>query len=129
MLSGELGSDGTAFSDEARCLHVHGTGAAASQRISDSLTEVRLLDLVIHMKTTLNIDDSVMERLKAEAARRGTTMSALVEEGLRRILEEPRGDAMERSWDPPTWQGGQLRVDISNRDVLYAAMESETDSP
>ena len=129
MLSGELGSDGTAFSDEARCLYVHGNGAAASQRISDSLTEVRLLDLVIHMKTTLNIDDSVMERLKTEAARRGTTMSALFEEGLRRSLEEPRGDAMERSGDPPTWQGGQLRVDISNRDVLYAAMESETDSP
>ena len=78
MLSGELDSDGTAFSDEARCLQVHGTGTTASQRISDSLTEFRLLDLVIHMKTTLNINDSVMEWLKAEAARRGTTMSALV---------------------------------------------------
>ena len=35
-----------------------------------------------HMKTTLNIDDSVMQRLREAAARRGTTMSALVEAGL-----------------------------------------------
>ena len=31
------------------------------------------------MKTTLNIDDTVMQRLREEAARRGTTMSAPVE--------------------------------------------------
>lgn len=45
--------------------------------------------MVIHMKTTLNIDDSVMQRLREEAARRGKTMSELVEAGLRRVLEEP----------------------------------------
>ena len=40
------------------------------------------------MKTTLNIDDRLVRELHEEAARRGTTMSALVEAGLRRILEE-----------------------------------------
>ena len=40
------------------------------------------------MKTTLNIDDTVMQRLREEAARRKTTMSALVEAGLRHILDE-----------------------------------------
>lgn len=35
------------------------------------------------MKTTLNIDDQVMKRLKEEAARRDRTMSELVEAGLR----------------------------------------------
>ncbi|MFN8582881.1 MAG: ribbon-helix-helix protein, CopG family [Gemmatimonadaceae bacterium] len=35
-----------------------------------------------HMKTTLNIDDSVMARLKREAARSGRTMSELVETAL-----------------------------------------------
>jgi hypothetical protein len=34
------------------------------------------------MKTTLNIDDSVMERLEREAARQGRTMSELVAGGL-----------------------------------------------
>ncbi len=36
------------------------------------------------MRTTMNIDDTVMQRLREEAARCGTTMSALVEAGLRR---------------------------------------------
>ena len=36
-------------------------------------------DMVSHMKTTLNIDDTVMAQLKREAARQGRTMSELVE--------------------------------------------------
>ena len=35
------------------------------------------------MKTTLNIDDTVMAELKREAARQGRTMSELVETALR----------------------------------------------
>ncbi|MFN8718824.1 MAG: ribbon-helix-helix protein, CopG family, partial [Gemmatimonadaceae bacterium] len=35
------------------------------------------------MKTTLNIDDTVMDRLRRESARTGRTMSELVETALR----------------------------------------------
>ena len=46
------------------------------------------------MKTTLNIDDTVMQRLREEAARRGTTMSSLVEAGIRHVLEgHPQAEA------------------------------------
>jgi len=38
------------------------------------------------MKTTLNIDDTVMAELKREAARQGRTMSELVETALRILL-------------------------------------------
>ena len=77
------------------------------------------------MKTTLDIDDSLMQALREEAERRGTTMSALVEAGLRRILfVDP---AAETSSDPlpplPTRPGGELLVDVSNRDELYEAMD------
>lgn len=63
-----------------------------------------------------------MRRLRAEAARSGTTMSALAEAGLRSILgddtdSEPTLDA------PPTWHSGGTLVDIADRDALYAAME------
>ena len=40
-----------------------------------------IADMVIHMKTTLNIDDTLMRRLRQEAARRDSTMTALVEAG------------------------------------------------
>ena len=53
------------------------------------------------MKTTLNIDDSVMQRLREEAAQRGTTMSALVEAGLRRVLAAPEAGGEQRKALPP----------------------------
>ncbi len=81
--------------------------------------------MVCHMKTTLNIDDSVMQRLREEAARRGTTMSALVEAGLRLVLAPEV--AAERDDPPPlpTWNSGGFLVDISDRDALYRAMEED----
>ena len=39
-------------------------------------------DMVIHMKTTFNIDDSLMQQLRIEAARRNTTMTSIVEAGI-----------------------------------------------
>jgi hypothetical protein len=77
--------------------------------------------MVIHMKTTLNIDDSLMVRLKREAARTGRTMSELVETALRNLLR-PRRDR-----DPlpplPSFDGGGALVDIADREALYRAME------
>jgi len=69
------------------------------------------------MKTTLNIDDTVMTRLKREAARTGRTMSELVETALRLLLQK-------RSHEPelpalPTFRGGAELVDITDRDALY----------
>ena len=81
--------------------------------------------MVFHMKTTLNIDDSVMQRLREEAARRGTTMSALVEAGLRRVLASPEAGEQPDTLPLPTWNSGGHLVDISNRDELYRAMEEE----
>jgi hypothetical protein len=73
------------------------------------------------MKTTLNIDEPVMVALKQEAARRGTTMSALVEEALRKELRSrPNMAALAPL---PTFRSGGALVDIADRDALFAAME------
>jgi Ribbon-helix-helix protein, copG family len=78
-------------------------------------------DMVSHMKTTLNIDDSVMAELKREAARQGRTMSEMVETGLRLLLRSQR----KRGAVPvlPTFRSGGALVDIADRDALYHAME------
>jgi plasmid stability protein len=77
-------------------------------------------DMLIRMKTTLNIDEATMRRLKVEAAARGVTMSALVEAALRRLLDEK--EATVELPALPHWQTGGLLVDVSSRDALYAAM-------
>jgi Arc/MetJ family transcription regulator len=76
-----------------------------------------------HMKTTLNIDDRVMARVKREAATRSCTMSELVETALRQLLEPPK---KHRPLAPlPAYDGGRFLVDIDSRDALYQAMEEE----
>ena len=81
--------------------------------------------MVSHMKTTLNIDETLMKRLRIEAARRGTTMTALVEVGLRRVLATPdSGDGSGEDLPPlPVWNSGGARVDIANREELYRLMD------
>ena len=76
--------------------------------------------MVNHVKTTLNIDDTVMRRLKQEAHRRKQTMSELVEAALRTLLDtrEEDGDLPPL----PRLSSGGSRVDVANRDALYDAM-------
>jgi hypothetical protein len=77
--------------------------------------------MVFHMKTTLQIDDSVMARLRREAARQGRTMSELVETALRLLFRSQR--AIPELPPLPTFRSGGHLVDVANRDALYQAME------
>ena len=79
----------------------------------------------INMKTTLNIDDNVMRELKREAARRGCTMSTLVEAGVRMVLrKEPPAAKIPPL---PSFSMGPALVDYADREALYRAMEDEDD--
>ncbi len=74
-----------------------------------------------HMKTTLNIDDTVMAELKRESARQGRTMSEMVETALRLLLRSrPKRGALP---ELPVFQSGGALVDIADREALYSAME------
>jgi len=73
------------------------------------------------MKTTLNIDDTVMAELKREAARQGRTMSELVETALRLLLRPQR---RHPTIPPlPKFHSGGPLVDVADRDALYQAIE------
>ena len=74
------------------------------------------------MKTTLHIDDGVMRRLREEAARRQTTISALVEAALRQLLEAAAKEPAELPPLPSFDSGGSF-VDIADREALYRLME------
>ena len=80
------------------------------------------------MQTTLNIDEAIVERLHAEAKRRGTTASALAEAGILHILNRvpeaaPGKISAESLPKLPTWRFGEMLVDISNREELYRIMD------
>jgi hypothetical protein len=68
------------------------------------------------MKTTPNIDDTVMRQLKREAARQRRTMSELVETALRSLFQrqkQPAGLPLL-----PTFRSGGAFVEIADVDAL-----------
>ena len=79
------------------------------------------------MQTTLDINEAIVQRLYAEAKRRGTTASALAEAGILQILGEepvPTPDKSEDQWPAlPKWNSGGELVDITNREELYRVMD------
>lgn len=74
------------------------------------------------MRTTLDLDDALMRRAKATAARRGMTLTALMDRALRDALDH-HGEATPYVLDIPVVAGtGPPRVDITDRAALFEAM-------
>lgn len=79
--------------------------------------------MVFHMKTTFNIDDTVMAQLKRESVRQKRTMSELVETALRNLFQAQK---KAKKLPPlPTFHGGEMFVDPANRDELYRLLDDD----
>ena len=76
------------------------------------------------MKTTLEISDPLLREARKIAARDNTTLRALVEQGLRRIVSEKKKDKPFRLRDA-SFKGNGLHPDVANlswdeiRDLVY----------
>ena len=78
------------------------------------------------MKTTLNINDTLLAKAKAHAVRQRTTLTRLIEEGLQlRLRSSPATNTKLSKRSIPVFQGrGGLVVGInpgSNKSMLDAA--------
>ncbi len=83
--------------------------------------------MVFHMKakTTLTIDQQLMRRVKERAAREGVTMSALVEQALRRELNEANGKPKRQKLVKiRQFDMGPFPVDISDRNALHDFLDA-----
>jgi Arc/MetJ family transcription regulator len=45
----------------------------------------------LHMRTTIELSDGLLSKVRRVMAKRKTTLRALVEEGLRRVVEQDQG--------------------------------------
>ena len=81
------------------------------------------------MRTTISIDDGLLKTAKARADERGTTLGALVEDGLRQILMMIE-EAPEVGPPLPVHHGGGFLpgVDLTSNAALYDAMYAEEDA-
>ncbi len=80
--------------------------------------------MLICMRTTINLPDGLAEAAKRRAAEDGRTFTSLVEEGLRRVLDDDGAAQPVRlpSFGDPA---GRLLVDVADREALWAALDAD----
>ena len=82
------------------------------------------------MRTTVRLDDNLLERARREASRRGVTLTALIEEGLLSVLRRPAGKAPPRArvaLPISRAKGGTLPgVDLTDSAALLDRMEGRS---
>jgi hypothetical protein len=72
------------------------------------------------MKTTLELDDHLLERAKRLAIKQRTTLRAIVEDALRARLAPRPSRRQPYRFAPPIVRGTKPpRVDVADRDALY----------
>jgi hypothetical protein len=80
-----------------------------------------------HMRTTVRLDDALLERARKEADRRGVTLTALIEQGLQLVLRKPMArHARERLRLPVSRARGgtQPGIDLNDSAAVLDAMEA-----
>jgi hypothetical protein len=65
------------------------------------------------MKTTVEIPDSILDEARKVAAREGSTVRALVEEGLRKVIAERRQRAGTFRLRKATFRGSGLQPGVA----------------
>lgn len=88
------------------------------------LTYVCIIDMLICMRTTLNLDEELMRQVRRRAADSGQTLTQIIESALRDSLAraEQKKNLYKLKWGTVA---GRLRpgVDLADRDSLIDRME------
>jgi hypothetical protein len=77
------------------------------------------------MRTTITIEDHLLQKAKEEAARTNRTLGELVAEGIRSVLKHPKKKSRVSSTSLPTFKGSGLKpgVDLDNGAGLLSLLE------
>ncbi len=82
---------------------------------------------MVRMKTTLELPDELLIAAKKKAAEQRRPLRALIEEGLRVVLEGPVHQQRKRTVKLVTVKGGLAPgLDLSNRQSMYEWIEKHS---
>ncbi len=82
------------------------------------------------MRTTIRMDDELLRRAKAHAARTGTTLTRLIEDAVRQLLSRRRVSKVREPVCLPTFsgEGVQPGVDLDDTAALVELMDERNAS-
>jgi len=78
------------------------------------------------MRTTVRLDEALLQRAREEASRRKTTLTSLIEQGLELVLRRPRKRPVSRSIALPVCRAGggtSPGVDLNDSSSLLDRMD------
>ena len=81
--------------------------------------------MIVCMRTSMNLPDALLAAAKQRAARDGRTVTSLVEEALRDLLDKPPSRVYAEPLPTYAAPGSRLLIDISDREALYAALDAD----
>lgn len=81
--------------------------------------------MLICMRTTLNLPDGLVAQAKTRAAASGRTLTSLVEEGLRLVLERHAIPVAPEPLPAYGQSGGRILVDLTDRDAVWAVLDED----
>lgn len=76
-----------------------------------------------HMRTTVRLDDALLDNARREAARRGITLTALIEQGLRLALRRPMRPTLQQRVTLPECRAGGGAVPGVNLDDIAGLLD------
>lgn len=84
--------------------------------------------MVAVMRTTLNLKDDLLTEAKAQAAKNRTTLTALVEQGLKLVLSQNIQAATQAPVLPVFGgeQGLVKKIDLSSNKAMYDACDADS---
>lgn len=77
------------------------------------------------MRTTINLPDGLVEAAKARAVAEGRTLTSLIAEGLRAVLQRPDPPAVRKPLPAFGNPDDGMKVDLLDREALWAALDAD----
>ena len=81
--------------------------------------------MLICMRTTMNLPDSLLESARRRAAEEGRTVTSLMEEALRELLSRPTSRAEVEPLPTDGMQVGGFLIDIDDKDALWKVLDAD----
>jgi plasmid stability protein len=81
--------------------------------------------MLICMRTTMNLPDSLLERARRRAEVEGRSVTSLMEEALRDLLSRPTARPQVEPLPTDGIPDGRFLVDIDDRDALWAVLDED----